>query len=335
MNTPPSNDQIALFKGLFQGRVDCYGSYFRDTGKYHVRKDKITDEVIVSHLMGRIPLGVFPLVKDRISFAVVDFDTQQTHPVIRFRRTARALGMTVYVERSKGKGYHGWFFWGDLAPAAQVINTLRALLSSIGYPNTEIFPKQAALKEGEFGNFVNCPLFGELVPMGRTVFVDDEFNPYPDQWEFLKDIQRVPAAILDAAVIGLNEERSIDAPNLMKNGLAVRPVTQISIPRTFGLLPCATRMLNEGVRNMQRNAAFRLAVSLKKAGLPEAATVAVLIEWAAKNKPDDGKGIITTAEIEQQVASAYQKAYAGCGCNDEAVRPFCDERCPLRLRVSA
>jgi hypothetical protein len=86
---------------------------------------------------------------------------------------------------------------------------------------------------------------------------------------------------------------------------------------------------------MQRSAAFRLAVVLKKAGLPVDATISVLLEWSKKNKPDNGKGVITPEEIEHQADFAYHKDYAGCGCNDVAVQPFCDPNCRLKRPMSS
>ena len=87
-------------------------------------------------------------------------------------------------------------------------------------------------------------------------------------------------------------------------------------------------MLAEGVTEYQRVACFRLAVDLKKAGVPLDAAIAALNVWALKNRPADGKGIITRQEIMAQAAAAY-KGYRSCGCSDPAVKPYCLEECRL------
>jgi hypothetical protein len=61
----------------------------------------------------------------------------------------------------------------------------------------------------------------------------------------------------------------------------------------------------EGVADHQRVACFRLAVHLKKAGLPRDLALACLRAWASKNHPARDKRIITPAEIAGQVDSAY------------------------------
>ena len=98
----------------------------------------------------------------------------------------------------------------------------------------------------------------------------------------------------------------------------------------FALPQCARRMLDEGVTADQRVACFRLAVHLRKAGLPFDITVAALSEWAAKNRPGQGKGTITEREIKAQTASAFLKEYKGCGCEEPIVTAYCSTACPVR-----
>jgi hypothetical protein len=74
---------------------------------------------------------------------------------------------------------------------------------------------------------------------------------------------------------------------------------------------------------------FRLAIHFNRVGVPFDIAVAGLKEWAAKNRPLDGKAIITDAEIEAQADWAYRKAYRGFGCEEAAVKPFCARECPI------
>lgn len=329
----PSPDQVVLFKRLFvRGQQGYYGTYFKDSGRYVIRKEPITDEVIAKHLAGDVPLGVFPLVGQQVNEAVVDFDSPDTDPVVRFRTEARRLGLCPYIERSKGKGFHVWFFWQDPVEAKLVVQCLRAVLASIGTPETEVFPKQVTLEPGAFGSFMNCPLFGALVPEGKTVFLQDDFTPWPDQWQFLAGIQPAAAGVLEEAVRHLGA-----LPAARGHGDRHRPPVRSDgdLLRTRGLLPCKTRMLSEGVTKNQRLSAFYLAVSLMAAGIPEASAVAILLDWRQRNRPQDGRTFITEAEVSAQVGCAYDRSYAGHGCRNEAVAPFCSDDCILKRRPPA
>jgi hypothetical protein len=164
-----------------------------------------------------------------------------------------------------------------------------------------------------------------MVPQGRTVFVDPEagFRPIPNQWEVLRSIKRVPESLLDQIIEINGLELAADPPANLHSG------SPADLTASLGLPPCAQRMLVEGVTENQRVACFRLAVDLKKAGLPQDVAIACLNTWAIKNRPSEAKRIITDPEIRHQTASAYSKGYRACGCEDPAIQPFCVADCPL------
>jgi hypothetical protein len=91
-------------------------------------------------------------------------------------------------------------------------------------------------------------------------------------------------------------------------------------------------MLKEGVSQYQRVSCFRLAVHLKRLGLPQDVAASALKAWAQKNRPSNGKGIITDGEILEQSTYAFARNYRSYGCEDEAIKPFCDKGCPVRRR---
>lgn len=88
-------------------------------------------------------------------------------------------------------------------------------------------------------------------------------------------------------------------------------------------------MLQDGVTQFQRVSCFRLAVHFKRLGLPYDVAIAGLKIWALKNRPKDGKGVISDPEILDQTKYAYEHSYAGYGCNSPAIKPFCDPSCPV------
>lgn len=318
--------KLDLFRACFSGLGHVYGTYDPRTGRTRQVKDAVTDDVLLRHLQGREPYGVYLLVGDQTRAIVADFDHDDTGPVMKFIQRARSVGVSAYPERSKRKGWHAWVFLQPPgANAAKARRVIKWILAEIGMPATEVFPKQDRLDDRNvFGNFVNAPLFGLLVPRGRTVFVnpDRSLEPWPDQWAMLKSVERVPESSLDRIIsrYDLNNHRASSVPN--RERVAIDMLT-------FGLPPCARRMLAEGVADHQRVACFRLAVHLKKAGLPRDLALACLRAWASKNHPAQDKRIITPAEIEGQVDSAYLKHYRGCGCEEAAMQPYCAAGCPL------
>jgi hypothetical protein len=216
---------------------------------------------------------------------------------------------------------------GVLARKARLV--AHKILADVGKSVTEVFPKQDALVEGvSYGNFVHAPLFGALVPKGRTVFVDpaEPTQVYPDQWELLARVQRVPEVRLDAVIRSCQleppnpteEKPNRDNRDESSNGTS-----------PFGLPPCARRMLAEGVTSCQRVSCFRLAVHLKRYGMPYDLALAALKVWAKKNRPTDGKRIITDAEITYQAKCAFGNSYRSFGCEEPAIAAYCDNNCPL------
>jgi len=319
-----TQEKIALFKACFAGRLDVYGTYDIRTGKARQAKEPVTDSVIHAHLAGRKPYGVYLLDKDKTRAVAEDVDTDDANPTLEFLKAAEHYGISAYIERSKSKGYHVWVFFDWPVPAWKPRLVVKEILEEIGQPNTEVFPKHDALEDGMYGNFINAPWFGKLVPERRTVFLDPDngLKPFTNQWDFLESIQRLSEQALDE-IIEVND---------WAKDREVKPVSDTSpdsLTRTFGLPPCARRMLEEGVREYQRVACFRLAVAMKKAGVPLDAAIAALNVWALKNRPANGKAIIMRREIMAQAASAYKRRYRSCGCNHPAVKPFYDPTCTV------
>jgi hypothetical protein len=329
---PPRSitDKLALFRACFSGVTRVYGTYDPRTGRSWQVKQPVTDGVLRDHIEGCRPYGVYLLVGDYIRALAVDFDAEDLGPPIEFINAAGHYRITAYLERSKAKGYHAWIFFnagGVLARQARLV--ARHVLAEIGHPHTEVFPKQDKLIPPDFyGNFINAPLFGRLLPAGRSAFLDPRrgWRPYVYQWALLQTVQRISTSRLDE-IIELND---LQSPKL--DASTASPPGRVT-SRSFGLPPCAQRMLNEGVSENQRVACFRLAVSLKKAGIPQDLAVPTLLAWAEKNRPTGGKRVITPEEIIEQTRCAYAGSYRGCGCEDPAITPYCDNGCPLCVPV--
>lgn len=317
-----TNDQVLLFRSIFTGRSDVYGTYDPETRRSWQIKRPVTERVIRDHLEGRFPFGVYLLEGERVAAAVADFDHDETRPPTMFREEARKLDLPAYIERSKSKGYHAWIFFKDRVPANKARQVLMGILERIRLDGTEVFPKQDRLTDPkQFGNFINAPLFGRLLPQGRCVFLNESLVPYPDQWGFLRSIVRVSELQLDQ-IIATEMTQRVESRRAVSSQLGFRATT---------LPPCAQRMLQEGVCLNQRIACFRLACQLRKAGVDFERAVRILNDWALRNRPGDGRGIIKPSEVQSQTRCAYQgRLYRSCGCEDPAVVPFCDPSCHVR-----
>jgi len=159
-SAPRSNAQkIAIFQQCFSGLDHVYGTYDIRTGRARQVKRPVTDAVILDHLRGRQPYGVYLLVQDRTRAVVADFDQDDPLPPREFVQHARHYHILAYVERSKCKGYHAWVFaepQGVSAACARAV--MRLILDEIDRPHTEVFPKQDRLgPQASYGNFINAP----------------------------------------------------------------------------------------------------------------------------------------------------------------------------------
>lgn len=246
-STPQSPaEKVALFRSLFAGRDDVFAQYWQspNTGrkgyapacrnewirgvceKPRVKCGEcpvqafvpVTDAVVTEHLRGRLVMGVYPLLRDeKCRFLAADFDGEGWRDdVAAFVETSRRFGLDPAVERSRsGDGAHVWFFFAEPVVSATarrlgchlITETMerRHELSMRSYDR--LFPNQDTMPRGGFGNLIALPLQYEARQDGNTVFVDDDFVPYPDQWGRLAtvdrlSIQRVEEIVRDATAGG-------------------------------------------------------------------------------------------------------------------------------------
>ena len=168
----------------------------------------VTDETVGWHLsghdaMGRVfVIGLYAMLCDETCFFLaVDFDGEDwPKDAGAFRETCRRLAVPVALERSRsGNGAHFWFFFGEAMPAGLARKMGSHLLTETMENRPEIglesydrlFPNQDTLPKGGFGNLIALPLQKHARQRGNTVFLDDQFIPYADQWAFLASLHRM------------------------------------------------------------------------------------------------------------------------------------------------
>ncbi|HEY5619229.1 MAG TPA: DEAD/DEAH box helicase family protein [Vicinamibacterales bacterium] len=177
----------------------------------------MTDEVIRWHLSGedehREPFvaGVYPLLLDEsCCFLAVDFDKANWQDdAAAFLEVCRRLDLPAALERSRsGRGGHVWIFFEQAISAALARRLGSHLLTETmeGRPDVgldsydRLFPNQDTLPQGGFGNLIALPLQKGPRDHGHSVFLDERFVPWTDQWAFLSSIPTVGRAHVEHVV---------------------------------------------------------------------------------------------------------------------------------------
>lgn len=245
--TPKEKAAILLFMNLFRGRTDVFAQRWESntTGKSGYspacenewdkelcRKPKIrcqdcshrlfhtlTPKVIYEHLSGIKTVGIYPLLEDNTCyFLAVDFDKKQWQDDVHaFIETCKNLGLAYHIERSRsGEGAHIWFFFEKAISASLARRFGTILLSKTSEKRFEVgmdsfdrmFPNQDLLPKGGFGNLIALPLQKQAKLKGNSVFVNDSFQEFADQWQYLSSIKKISEKNILQIVTNLSEEES-------------------------------------------------------------------------------------------------------------------------------
>ncbi len=237
-NSSPPEVKIALFRSLFRGREDVYpvrwdgksgrsgyspagireweptltSNTKRKAINFKIRAFfPLTDDVIRDHLIGGHTVGIYPLLLDETCyFLAADFDKKSwQEDAAAFLETCRDLEVPAALERSRsGNGGHVWIFFEHPFPAALARKLGCLLLTQtmerrhqVGLDSYDrFFPNQDTLPKGGFGNLIALPLQRVPRKLGNSVFLDQDFQPHPDQWLFLSRIQRINIEAVESLV---------------------------------------------------------------------------------------------------------------------------------------
>ena len=69
-----------------------------------------------------------------------------------------------------------------------------------------LFPNQDTMPDGGFGNLVALPLQGLARKSGNSVFVDEQFHSYDDQWAYLSSVQKMTLDAVEAQILSLGQD---------------------------------------------------------------------------------------------------------------------------------
>lgn len=177
----------------------------------------LTDDDVYRHLEGKDPegrdvIGLYVLNGDNTCHLLcADFDDKNCEhgyhdDVMAFVDICNSWRIPCSVERSRsGNGAHVWIFFETPVPAIKARRLGNAILTeamerngTIGFKSYDrFFPNQDTLPEGGLGNLVALPLQGNARKNGNSVFVNEYFEPYPDQWEYLLNVGKLSESALE------------------------------------------------------------------------------------------------------------------------------------------
>ena len=175
-------------------------------------------EDIYRHLEGKNPdgqdvIGAYAILADNTcNFLCADFDDKSCEhgykkDVLAYVRVCKDWDIPCSIERSRsGNGAHVWIFFEQPLPASKARRLGNTILTEAmersGWMTFKsydrFFPNQDRLPEGGFGNLVALPLQGKARKEGNSVFVNENFIFYEDQWDHLLQIKRISETTVDA-----------------------------------------------------------------------------------------------------------------------------------------
>ncbi|HCS40155.1 MAG TPA: restriction endonuclease subunit R [Anaerolineaceae bacterium] len=189
----------------------------------------VNDEIVRNHLKGEDPndrmardftIGVYPLLIDETCwFLAVDFDKSTwVEDAKAYLETCKRFQVSAALERSRsGNGGHVWIFFEAPVQVIQARKLGTLLLTKTMNQRPEIgmdsydrlFPSQDTLPRGGFGNLIALPLQKKPRERNNSVFVDQDLNPYLDQWTFLSSIQKMNQQDLEQIIKNVKDEQDI------------------------------------------------------------------------------------------------------------------------------
>lgn len=190
--------------------------------------ESLSDSRIYNHLAGkdlycRDVIGIYPLLLDNCcNFLAFDFDshkknfenTEKSDDAAndnsnseKWKNDVRAVCKTcgeysifhsVEISRS-GNGAHLWIFFSEKIKAKTARQFGSLILQASMLKNHSIslesfdrmFPNQDEIPNGGYGNLIALPLQGRAVKEKHSVFTDEYFLPYDDQWKYLSSVQKL------------------------------------------------------------------------------------------------------------------------------------------------
>ncbi len=186
----------------------------------------LTNQDFYRHLEGKDEngcdvIGLYVITLDNYcSFLCADFDDKNCihgykSDVLAFVDVCKDWEIPYNIECSRsGNGAHVWIFFDSPIPAYKARRLGNAILTEAMKRNGRIsfrsydrfFPNQDRIPDGGFGNLIALPMQGKARKENKSVFVDDNFLPFKDQWAYLYQIKKITETFVDTLLAKHQEE---------------------------------------------------------------------------------------------------------------------------------
>ncbi len=252
---------------------------------------------IYRHLEGKDPngrdvVGVYSILPDNsCRFLCCDFDDKSCEhgyqdDVRAYVSVCREWGVPAYIERSRsGNGAHVWILFDEHIKAQTARRLGNAILTEameregrMSFKSYDrFFPNQDFMPTGGFGNLVALPLQGRARKDGNSVFVDDNFIPFSDQWAYLQGMTKMTAAEVEKLVTRYDREPLGELSKSSESAPWERPLPKpmstadfpkhITVVRSSGIYILTKELSAKAVNHLKRLAAFKNPEFYAKLGM--------------------------------------------------------------------
>ncbi len=248
--------KLSVYQSYFKGNTQCYAHRWQNQqgrsgyaiacenewhqgvcGKPKVKClecpnqafKSLDDDAMYAHLTGKEVVGLYPMLVDNTCWLLaVDFDKSDWQEAsLAYVEVCKLKGIDCLLERSRsGQGAHVWIFFAqaiDAKVARQLgfylLDEAMKIHGALSFDSYDrLFPNQDVLPIGGIGNLIALPLQKQARINGNSVFVDQSFTPYSDQWEVLASTGR-----LSIEKIELLLESRVEHRNDAEDGVSIKP----------------------------------------------------------------------------------------------------------------
>ena len=236
---PPSlgSREIELFLSLFSGRPYKALIYLEPPLaqlKTRFVKGAITPDEARAHLLGETYLAFFPLRDDLtasqgvLKIAPTQKDIEEhirdrawtseksqaaQYLALKAYKTAQSHGLPCALERFHTLEYRLWFFFDTPIHFLWAKRFLEAFIQKIPYPQMGITYKPLLPTRGEgLGwreQWLELPLGIHPFTLERSLFIDEEGQPFLQQFHFLKTVGRLPSENIKGLCIKMDVDLTV------------------------------------------------------------------------------------------------------------------------------